>query len=84
MGQGCEGDAIPLFKGWSLGSLLCKRIPGQMFSTSQSMPGRVIERKRGTAEVYHKLGDNGRIYVFRSLGDMNILPKRSFLHTEIV
>ena len=67
-----------LFKGWNLGSLLGKRSPGQMLSTSQSMPGRVIERKRGMAEVYHKLRDNGPIYVFRSLGDMNILPKQSF------
>ena len=55
-----------------------------MLSTSQSIPGKVIEVKRGSAEVYHKLGDNGRIHVFRSLGDMNILPKRSFLYTVIV
>ena len=48
------------------------------------MLGRIIERERDTAEVYHKLGDNGRIYVFRSLDDMNILPKRSFLYTAIV
>ena len=60
MGQEFEGNAIPLFKGWSLGSLLGKRIPGQMLSISQSMPGRVIERKRVTAEGYRKLGDNGK------------------------
>ena len=60
IGQECELNAILLFKGWNLGSLLGKRIPRQMFSTSQSMPGRVIERKRVTADVYHKLGDNGR------------------------
>ena len=36
------------------------------------------------AEVYHKLGDNGRIYVFRSFDDMNILPKRSFLYIAIL
>ena len=78
MGQECEGNAILLFKGWNLGSLLGKRIPGQILSISQSMPGRVIQRERDTAKMYHKLGDNGRIYVFRSLGDMNILPRRSF------
>ena len=78
MGQECEGNAIPLFKGWNLGSLLGKRSPGQMLSTSQLMPGRVIERDGGTAEAHHKLGDNRRIYVFRSPGDMDILPKRSF------
>ena len=84
MGQEYEGTAIPLFKGWSLGSLQGKRSPGQMFSTSQSMPGRVIGREGGTAEAYHKLGIKGRIYVFRSLDDMNTLPKRSFLFTAIV
>ena len=78
MGQECEGNAITLFKGWNLGLLLGKRSPDQMLSTSQLMPGRVIEREGGTAEAHHKLGDNRRIYVFRSLDDMNVLPKRSF------
>ena len=77
-GRNVKENAILLFKGWSLGSLLGKRIPGQMLSISQPIPGRVIERGRDTAEMYHKLGDNGRIYVFRSLGDMDVLPKRSF------
>ena len=36
------------------------------------------------AEMYHKLGDNERIYAFRSLDEMNILPKRSSLYTAIV
>ena len=40
-----------------------------MLSISQSMPGRVIERERDTAEVYHKLRNNGGIYVFKSLDD---------------
>ena len=84
MGQEFEGNALLLFKGWNLGSLLGKRIPGQMLSISQSIPGRVIKRERDMAEVYHKLGDNGRIYVFRSFDDMNILPKRSFLYIAIL
>ena len=84
MGQEYEGNAIPLFKGWNLGSLLGKRIPDQMLSILQSVPGGIIERERDKAKVYHKLGDNRRIYVFRSLDDMNILPKRSFLYTAIV
>ena len=67
-----------------MGSLLGKRIPDQMLSILQSVPGGVIERERDMAEMYHKLGDNERIYVFRSLDDMNILPKRSFLYTAIV
>ena len=84
MGQEFEGNALLLFKGWNLGSLLGRRIPDQMLSISQSVPGRIIKREMDTAEAYHKLGDNGRIYVFRSLDDMNILPKRSILYTAIV
>ena len=74
-GQEFEGNVLLLFKGWDLGSLLGKRIPDQMLSISQSIPGRVTEMEKDAAEVCHKLGDNGRIYVFRSLDDMNILPK---------
>ena len=59
-GQEYEGNALLLFKCWNLGSLLGKRIPHQMLSISQSIPGIVIERERDTAEVYHKLGDDGR------------------------
>ena len=55
-----------------------------MLSISQSIPGIVIEGERDMAEMYHKLGDNERIYVFRSLDEMNILPKRSSLYTAIV
>ena len=33
MGQECEGNAIPLFKGWNLG-LLGKLIPVHMLSIS--------------------------------------------------
>ena len=83
-GQEFEGNALLLFKGWNLGSLLGKRIPDQILSISQSIPGRVIEGERDMAEMYHKLGGNERIYVFRPLDEMNILPKRSFLYTAIV